>query len=158
MFSYPFEKTYNISKLNDEIMASNLPISTIDWIDSTHFVVNSINQLNNLQQLTLNSIIEAHNSATDVKTLLATKIGAARRWAVELMDRYAAENVMLSYDVETIEYIMEKSEGVIAALRTGSLYVAIKRINDIDPDDIMSEARLKAIRNEIEDYLKIPRT
>ena len=158
MYSYSFEKAYNLQKLNDEIMASNLPIATIDWVDATHFVVNSQNQLTNLQQLTLNSVVEAHNSAMDVKTLIASKIAAARQWGVQLMDRQAAENVMAGYDIETIEHIMDTADKVMIALRTGSLYVAIARLNRITPDEVLTVAKLKAMRNEIEDYLKIPRT
>ena len=159
MFSYEFTKEYNLPKLNAEILATNLPISSIDWNSPTQFTVNSTNQLNNLQQLALNAVIEAHNGGVDVLTLVTNKIVDARTFGTRLIDKYAAQNVLAGYDVEIIIQIMDRCDKVMRALKTGSLYVAIHEINLVTPDDsIITVAKLAAIRNEIQDYLKIPRT
>lgn len=159
MFKYPFTKAYNLEKLNQEIMAAGIPMISMDLPSSTQFIVNTNNQLTNLQQLTLNSVVEAHNSSIDLLTIVTNKIYNARLFGIRLMCKYGAQNVLSGYNVDTIQHIMTRTAKVQAALNTGSLYVAITEINLVEPDDtIITVAKLKAVRNEIEDYLQIPRT
>lgn len=159
MYHYPYNKAYNLDKLNQEIAAAGIPMISMDLLSSTSFVVNTPVQLTNTQQATLNAVVAAHVATTDVVAAVAARILAARNFGVHVIARYGAQNVLAGYSIDTIQEIMIKTAKVQAALNTGSLYVAIQEINNIEPDGvIITTEKLKAVRNEIEDYLQIPRT
>lgn len=87
------------------------------------------------------------------------KISAARVFGIGLVTTYGASNVLAGLNLAQVQYVMEKTSKIVAALNTGSLYVAIAEINAIEPDGtIIKQASLTQVRNQIEDYLGIPRT
>lgn len=91
--------------------------------------------------------------------MVADKIAAARVFGIRVIARYGASNVLAGYNVNQIQDIMIKTAGVQAALNAGSLYVAIDEINKLPLDDsIITNVKVALVRNEIEDYLGIPRT
>jgi len=159
MFSYTFTKSYTLDKLVSEIAMAGIPMISMDLNSDTQFTINTAQQLDNSQQLKLNQVVAAHVAATDAVGAITAKIIAARTFGVHTIARYGAKNVLSGYDVATIQDIMIRTAKVQAALNSGSLYVAIQEINNIEPDDtIITVAKLKSVRNEIEDYLQIPRT
>lgn len=159
MFSYTFNKPYTLEKLNNEIAAADIPMISMDLVSDTMFVINTSVQLTNSQQLALNQVVASHVKTTDLVNIVADKILAARAFGTRVIARYGASNVLAGYSIEVIQDIMIKTTKVQAALNTGSLYVAIQEINNIQPDGVyITDAKLKAVRNEIEDYLQIPRT
>lgn len=159
MFNYSFTKAYTANKLIEEIGNAGIPMMSMDLISNTQFIVNVANQLTNAQLLTLNQVIASHVVTSSMVQLVADKIIAARAFGIGVIARYGAQNVLAGYDIATIQAIMIKTAKVQAALNTGSLYVAISEINAIEPDGvIITVEKLTHVRNEIEDYLQIPRT
>lgn len=159
MYSYPFNKAYNLEQLNLEIEAAHIPMISMDLLSPTSFVVNTANQLTNAQQLALNQVVASHIAATNLVDTVASKIMAARAFGIKIITQYGAQNILAGYPVSVIQDIMLRTAKVQGALNTGSLYVAITEINAIVPDDsIITAVKLQAVRNQIEDYLGIPRT
>lgn len=159
MISYSFNKAYSLEKLNLEIAAAGIPMISMDLISDTHFVVNCANQLTNAQQAALNQVVASHVVLTDMVTIVQNKILAARSFGTRLIAQYGATNVLSGYSVDQIQDIMIRTQKVQSALNTGSLYVAISELNLIETDEtIITIAKIKNFRNQIEDYLQIPRT
>lgn len=159
MFSYSFNKKYSLEKLNGEIAAAGIPMISMDLLSDTHFVVNTAQQLTNAQQNSLNQVVASHSALSTIQDQVASKIMAARDFGVRLIAQYGAQNVLSGYSIEQIQDIMTRTAKVQAALNTGSLYVAISELNAIELDDtIITAAKIKVFRNQIEDYLQIPRT
>lgn len=159
MFHYKFSKKYNLDKLNNEIAAANIPMISMDLISDSEFIVNTAVELTSQQLQTLNAIIAAHVTTTNIKDVVAARIMAARDFGMKLIAQYGAQNVLSGYDIQQIQYIMEKTAKVQAALNTGSLYVAINELNAIEPDgNLITAEKIASFRNLIEDYLQIPRT
>lgn len=159
MYSYSFDKTYNLDKLTKEIDAAHIPMISMDLISSSNFIVNTAVQLSNAQQLALNQVVASHVSASNIVDVVAGKIMEARTFGIKIIMNYGAQNILAGYPVSIIQEIMIRTAKVQGALNTGSLYVAINEINAIVPDDsIITVAKLAAVRNQIEDYLGIPRT
>lgn len=97
--------------------------------------------------------------AFDPVAYVATKISAARIFGIEIVTYYGASNVLKGLSVEQVQEVMATTSKIVAALNTGSLYVAIAEINAVVPDGvIIKESELTKVRNQIEDYLQIPRT
>lgn len=159
MFSYSYTKQYNLDKLNSEIAAAGIPMISMDLISSNEFIVNTANQLTNSQIAILDGVIAAHTVTTNMQEIVAAKIAAARNFGLKLITQYGAQNVLSGYSIEQIQDIMTRTAKVQAALNTGSLYVAIQELNAVQTDaSIITEAKIKQFRNQIEDYLQIPRT
>lgn len=159
MFHYTYNKQYNLDKLVKEIESAAIPMISMDLISDSEFVVNTANQLTNSQILALNGVVAAHTLTTNIQDVVAAKIMAARDFGTRLIAQYGAQNVLSGYSIEIIQDIMTKTAKVQAALNTGSLYVAIQELNSVETDDtIITAAKIKVFRNQIEDYLQIPRT
>lgn len=159
MFSYTFHKAYTLNKLTEEIAAAGIPMMSLDLTSSTEFTVNVAQQLTNAQQAALNQVVGAHAAISTLQESVAAKIMAARDFGVRLIAQYGAQNVLSGYTVEQIQEIMIRTAKVQSALNTGSLYVAISELNSIELDDsIITAPKIKVFRNQIEDYLQIPRT
>lgn len=159
MYSYQFTKSYNLEKLNLEIEAAHIPMISMDLISSSVFVVNCAAQLTNDQLAALNRVVAAHIASTSMVDFVASRIIAARAFGIKLIAQYGAQNVLAGYSIEIIQDVMIRTAKVQAALNSGSLYVAITEINSIVPDDtVITAVKLQTVRNQIEDYLGIPRT
>ncbi len=159
MYKYPYTKAYTLDKLTKEIADANIPMISMDLISDSQFVVNCANQLSNGQQATLNQVVASHVPTTDLVELIANKILICRTFGIKMMARYGANNVLSQYDDDTIDSIIERTAPVMNAINSGSLKAVIRAINKIQPDDtIITAAKLKQFRNEVEDFLQIPRT
>ena len=159
MASYNFSKTYNINKLMDEIVAAEIPIIGADLISSTSFTINTSSPLSVEQAQALTNIVNAHVAAATMQEIVTDKILDAMRFGRSIIASYGASNVLSGYSITQIQYIMQATSSVQVALNTGSLYVAIAELNRIIPDGIIITApKITTVRNQIEDYLKIPRT
>lgn len=91
--------------------------------------------------------------------LVKSRIRAARGFGQDLIYQYGTYNVLSGFTVEQIQSIMSRTLKLVAALTTGSLYVAIEELNALELDDtIITETVVTQYRNKIEDFLGIPRT
>lgn len=159
MFHYPYTKSYSLDKLTEEISGAGIPMISMDLLSPTQFVINTAVQLSNSQVGTLNAVVAAHIATSSLQDQIANRILAARNFGIRLIALYGAQNILSGYNLEQIQFIMEKTAKVQAALNTGSLYVAISELNLIEPDGVLiTTEKIKSFRNLIEDYLQIPRT
>lgn len=86
------------------------------------------------------------------------KIEAAKVFANELIDRFAAENVLLGVTQAGMTgTVLTKMSAVLTAMQTGSLYEAITRAKAIPSSDFdatfITGARLLLFVNKMEKYL-----
>jgi len=158
MFSYKFKKAFNLEKLTNEIAMAEIPMISMDLLAVDEFVVNTATQLSNSQQLTLQQVIAAHISISTIEDEIANKILICRNFGIKMMARFGAGNVLAGYNDDVIDTIIERTRPVMIAISSGSLKAAIRAINRIEPDEILTIEKLKKFRNEIEDFLLIPRT
>lgn len=154
---YNFNKQVNSDKLTKEILVEELPLLFINTLGDTVSVVME-EELTNEEIDVLSDIIINHTT-TDLEVIIKNKILAAMDFGRNLMAQYGAQNVLAGYNVTQIQTIMEATEKVQAALNTGSLYVALNEIENIEPDGVLiTQATLDNFRHKIQDYLEIPRT
>lgn len=158
MFHYNFNKTYHLEKLTSEIALAQIPMISMDLLSVSEFRVNTATQLTNSQQMTLTQVVAAHIPTATIIDEIANKIIICRNFGIKMMARFGATNVLAGYDDDTIDHIIEKTKDVMIAVGSGSLKAAIRAINRIEPDSVITEAKLKQFRNELEDFLLIPRT
>lgn len=159
MFSYSFAKAYTLETLNNEIAQAGIPMISMDLTSNTEFTVNCANQLTNAQQVVLAQVVAAHIMTTDLVEIIANKILICRTFGIKMMARYGASNVLAQYNDEQIDDIIDRTAGVMNAINSGSLKAVIRAINKIQPDDhIITVEKLRQFRNEVEDFLQVPRT
>lgn len=158
MFHYRFQKPYNLEKLNTELAMAQIPMVSMDLISEVEFQINTNIQLSNSQQITLQQVVAAHISVSTIEDEIANKILICRNFGIRMMARFGAGNVLAGYNDEIIDHIIDKTEKVMIAVGSGSLKAAIRAINRIEPDEYITTEKLKKFRNEIEDFLLMPRT
>lgn len=160
MYSYEYNnKALNLTKLVGELATAGFIISSIDSISPTQYSINFETILSDGQKQSLDSLIAAHTVAPDTLTYLTQRILDCRTFGIHLVAKYGATNIMAGYNVAIIQDIMTRTARVQAALNSGSLYVAITELNAVTLDSsIVTTAKIKSVRNEIEDYLGITRT
>jgi hypothetical protein len=130
---------------------------------------NEITTLIYNEQLTQNEINEIINrdstfiDSDQISHVIINVISPARQFGNEIIDRYAAENVLLGItQLGKTKEIRHKTKEITDCLKTGSLYDAIDEIKnfpDESKDDIfITNERLLATLNLIESFLGIPLT
>ena len=88
-----------------------------------------------------------------------SRISAARTYGIGIVTTYGAVNVLAGLNTEQVQRVMSITSKVVAALNTGSLYVALAELAMITPDEtIIKTSQITQVRNQIQDYLGIPRT
>lgn len=86
-------------------------------------------------------------------------ISSARNFGSQLMSDFAAENVMMGLSEDQMDQCLDILEPVLIAFASGSLKIAIRRMNNLVADGvILTDDRIKKYRNKIEDYLGIAQT
>ena len=89
---------------------------------------------------------------------LKRKVRGAIRFGQQLIKDFVEENVAMGITKDDMsEAVLDAMEKVEAAVRTGSLYVAIKRIREIPTEakdaKYITDARLLEFINKIEEFL-----
>jgi hypothetical protein len=87
----------------------------------------------------------------------------ARQFGQTIIDEFAAENVLLGItQAGKTGFVRKACREVTDALMTGSLYDALTEVRALPPEVkdpvFLSDVRLLALVNRVEDYLKIPRS
>lgn len=158
MTRYTYTKAINADKLAKEIKALDLPYSYIETNGGTQVCIFMTQDLDSAQEAQLTACVIQHDPF-DLRAAVLAKIVAARTFGSQLINNFAADNVLAGYTVDQIQDIITRTAKAQDALRTGSLYVAITELNNVVTDDqIITPAKVKYYRNQIEDYLKLPRT
>lgn len=85
----------------------------------------------------------------------------ARVWGQNLMDEFAAENVLLGItQMGLTDHVLLTTSFINQALKSGSLYSAINEIKKLNPEHfdqvILTPARLLVFRNKILTFLGKP--
>lgn len=155
---YVYIKSINPLKLSDELATAGFINATISVDGFDRVTVNLPITLTTAEQASLDTIIRNH-SPLDVRAIVKARILAAAAFGQDLIAEYATDNVLAGYTIPQIKVIIDKTAKVQAALRTGSLYVAIDELDAIEPDqDLVTVEKITQFRNKIQDYLGIPRT
>jgi hypothetical protein len=113
-------------------------------------------------ELQVDSGLAATLAAADQAAAIQAAVAAARAFGTQLGDEFAAGNLALGITNEQADSVLGKMAGVLIALQSGSLNVAIARAKDVNPADydgtFLTAARLLVFINKIETYLGITLT
>lgn len=95
-----------------------------------------------------------------IQDQIAKVILNAQDFGKGLMIQFATENVLMGLSQSQMDTLLENLSEVMSALLSGSLKIAILRLNRIDPNSntTLDATRIQKYRNLIEDYLGVPRT
>lgn len=159
MFSYDYNKVFNVGRLFDELHAANIHPMCIDNETNSAFTICFNEELDEETKASLDALVDIHSASINMTDFVTAKIVDARRFGIQITASYGASNVLAGYSVEIIQDIMVRTAKAAAALNSGSLYVAIKELNAVETDEsVITPEKIAAVRNKIEDYLNIPRT
>jgi len=98
------------------------------------------------------------NKTVPIQTIVERKIINAQVFGNSIILEFAAENVLLGYDLTDIKNIIVLTSKVLAALQTGSLYVALDELELVEENAYISQERKTKYRNKLQSYLGIPLT
>lgn len=156
--TFNYTKTINSDKLKAQILLANLPILHINCSGTNAITIVMNENLTEEQVEVLDDIVTNHTT-TDTQTYVRNRILAAMDFGRNIMADYGATNVLAGRTVEQIQTIMSQTGSVQAALLSGSLYVALDELAQIEPDGtLITEDTLTTFRHKIQAYLGIPLT
>lgn len=133
--------------------STTLPDESGEWVLMTR---EEFNEYKDEHQSAYETWSASYATVESVERIIA----AAKVFANSIIDRFAAENVLLGITQAGMTgAVLNKMSGVMSALLTGSLYEAIARTKAIPESDydatFITEARLLSFVNKIESYLGI---
>lgn len=142
---------YEAEQENPEAIQVNQPVLHIPMLNGASAA--------NYQLVTVSGVLQAHPKSLDLQKLVKD----AMEFGQSLLQLMAAENVGLGITQAGMTGVVRKrSQEVILALMTGSLYDAMAEARAIPAEHkdgtFISDARLLSIINRIEDYMKLPRS
>lgn len=141
----------------------NVVIAESDFINQLSGYDHKV-QLNDNQAVSIGYNYDGANFSAPSPTLdLVQIVKSARRFAQDLMDSFAAENIELGItQAGKTAQVRIAMANVINACQTGSLYDAIAQAKAIPAENkdatFVTDARILAFINAIEDYLGAPRS
>jgi hypothetical protein len=147
---YTFTKVVNPSKLAKEVAQSNFShISTEGTVVHIHYVSET-------DAAALTAIVNAHIPVSASDTVKAA-IANAVVFGQGLILEYATSNVISAFTLEQIKDIMTRTAAVQQALNTGSLYVAMDALDNLETDEtLITPTQALEFKNKIETYLGLP--
>jgi len=150
MITYEFVKSVNPSRLAKEVPQTDF--SHIETNGTTVYIYyNSATD-----ESALGAIVTAH-VAVNAADVVSAAIANAVVFGQGLILEYATSNVIASFTLEQIKDNMTRTATVQQALNTGSLYVALDALDNIESDDtVITPARVLEFKNKIETYLGLP--
>lgn len=93
------------------------------------------------------------NPPLEIRDIVKNKIKESKKFGEELIIDFATENVLLGYSTTQIELIIEKLIDVQTCLNNGSLRVCLKKIDEIQADELISQERLDFYKNKIQQFV-----
>lgn len=113
----------------------------------------------NYQLVEVNGQLQAQPKGLD----FAKIVKEAMEFGQSIIQIVSAENIMLGITQAGMTgTVRKRSQEIVLALMTGSLYDAMAEARALPPESkdgvFISDARLLAMINKIEDYLKLPRS
>lgn len=111
------------------------------------------------EQQWTNALAMYAQSPQTLQSYIMQIILSAAGFGTVLMAQFGAENVLMGLTEDQMDQCLTTLEPVVLACVSGSLKIAINRMNRVPLDGIvLTAARIQKYRNLIEDYLGIPRT
>lgn len=111
------------------------------------------------EQQWTNALAMYAQAPASLQTYIVGVILSASDFGSNLMAQFGSENVLMGLTQDQMDQCLTTLEPVIIALVSGSLKIAISRMNKVPLDGVvLTAARIQKYRNMIEDYLGIPRT
>lgn len=148
-----------VDKLEDEILASIIREKYVSMstfgVDLSVFVQGDLTAD---EKTALDVVIAAH-VPFDPKAAARNAVAEAMTFGRSVIIDCGAFNAVRNLTSIQIKDITTKTQCVITALLTGSLYVALDELELVSTDaTILTADWVTQIRNSIQDYLEIPRT
>lgn len=150
MITYEFVKSVNPSRL-----ATEVPQTNFSHIETNGTAV-YIHYTSATDESALSAVVTAHVAATTSDFVSAAILRAAD-FGNSLIVEYAVSNVLSGYTLEQVKDIIAKTSKVQVALKSGSLYVALDELSNIETDEtVITAAKILLFKNKIESYLGLP--
>jgi hypothetical protein len=147
---YTYTKSVNPSRLAAEVPQTNF--SHIETNDTTVH----IHYTDATDESALSAVVTAHVAVT-TEDVVSAAIARAVVFGQGLILEYATSNVIAAFSLEQIKDIMTRTAAVQQALNTGSLYVAMDALDNIETDEtLITPTRVLEFKNKIETYLGLP--
>jgi len=87
------------------------------------------------------------------------QLAGAQDFGNSIILQFAAENYLGGYSTTDLNTVLTTLTGVMQALQTGSITIALQRLEALEPDgQIITVARLTEYRNILQAYLGMPLT
>lgn len=102
--------------------------------------------------------LSAYNQppAKTVDQIVNDKIAAAKRFGGLLLNEVSTDNVLMGATTAQVENLIEVHKNIIIMLMSGSLLTALQAVETLEPDELLTEERLKKYASKIRVYLGIP--
>jgi len=147
---YTYTKSVNSSRLATEVPQTNFSHIETDG-DTLH-----IHYTSATDETALSAVVTAH-VATTVTDVVSAAIARAIVFGQGLILEYATSNILSGFTLEQIKDIMTRTSAVQQALNTGSLYVALDALDNVETDEtVITSIRILEFKNKIETYLGLP--
>ena len=140
----------SVSKLMNEIVQSSLNAKFVSLdrdSDILSFVFSA--SLTTDENTEFNSIIQNHQPTDAIIKIL----NDAEVFGRKLVDEYKKLNILRGRTTDEVDQILTDLKDVLDALFTGSLYVALKRINDFTATALVTQADKDDFTTKINKYL-----
>lgn len=159
MTIYNYTKNIKADLLESEIISSGLiDIEYINTVGDEVFIFFN-EELSEEQKILLDSVVSLHTESMPLQLIIKNKILESMDFGRNLMAEYGASNVIAELSLEQVQYIIDKTLKLQAALNTGALYVALTELDLLETDDVViTTAKITEFRHKIQDYLGIDRT
>ena len=150
---YSYLKNTNAPKLLKELRALNLPGFNGIYTVGQDVKVVFASALSTENKATLDITVDSHTNDPDPEAYVTEKIAKAKEFGDSIIMEFAARNVIQGLTTEQIGLVMNKLAGLITALNTGSLNVAIGAIDAVEPDQLITVELIAQYRAKIVSFL-----
>ena len=150
---YSYTKNANAPKLIKEVKALNLPGFVGVYTIGQDVRVIFEPALSAGNKNTLDLTVDSHTNDPDPETYVISKIAKAKEFGDDLIKEFGARNVLQGLTTEQISLVMMKLSGLVTALNTGSLNVAVAAIDAIEPDALLTTELIASYRAKIVSFL-----
>ncbi|MGL6123894.1 MAG: hypothetical protein ACRC1W_12970 [Shewanella sp.] len=105
-----------------------------------------------------NEAITMHTESSTVDAIAnaAAAVARARGFGVQMMDEFAAKNILRGYSAAQISEIVISLANLQLLLMSGSIYTAISVIDAMTPTALVSQGDLTEFSNKLRAYVGMP--
>lgn len=154
---YEYNKAVDSGLLKTQIIdagiATPLTAITFDGLATKTYVEFDGNLTS--QEIDSLNVLMANHDPSGVQTVhyVQNKILAAMNFGQMLMVEYGAKNILAGMTNAQVRQVSDKLEVIQRLLSSGSLYCALDEMDNITPDELVTQAVIDEFKGKIQAYL-----